>query len=265
MLAESEPPLSASGISAQESPPRAVDSSSSAATISSRSSSHTTAGTICKYIRNKQACPYGTACRYRHPLQSAPGVCRMFLASRCTYGDKCRYSHPDHTSSSRDSDLSSLSSFPSLSSDRVTKHKKPPTASQTDRPQQHHGRQQQRSRRDGGSDLINLGAYFERAAAITSRPHVSRPAPRTRDTYSLRDVECSQLEKRFPQYTLVNKDREEVTYSITYTPTDPEWVGLTNTAVLFTVVTIATRCTHADCHLPIRVSSPGTAHHAYSL
>ena len=214
MLAESEPPLS--GISAQESPPRIVaSSSSSAATInSSLTISSSASGTICKYIRSKQPCPYGSACRYRHPQ---PGVCRMFLASRCSYGDKCRYLH--HTSSSRDSShqLSSLSSFPSLSSDRV---RKPLTTSKA--PQQQ-PRRQQRSRHDGSSDLVNLGAYFERAAAISSRPHVSRPGSCTRD--SLRDVECAQLEKRFPQYVLVNKDSEEVVYSISYTPTDPEWVG----------------------------------------
>ena len=225
--------------------PRVVDSSSfstaaAATTISSRSINRSSAGTICKYIRNKQICPYGSACRFRHPQQSPP-VCRMFLASRCTYGDQCRYSHqppPDHSSSRDSHQLCSLSSFPSLSSD-VSKHKKPQqqrhSPQQRHLPQQRHSPQQQgqqqgsrqRSRRgqDGGSsDAVNLGAYFERATAISSRPHVSRLGPRQQQG-SLRDVECNQLEKRFPQYTLVHKDREEITYSITYTPTDPQWVG----------------------------------------
>ena len=200
---------------------------------------------ICKYIRSKQECPYGPVCRFRHPSQptsaSSPPVCRMFLASRCTYGDRCRYAHP--TSDNRRSDtscdpqLGSLTSFPSLGHDVgsgkkvITTSVVQPVTSSTYQSHQQQSRQRQNKKgHDRGRDVpeLNLGAYFERSARITPRPHMSRPVHRQHGSgsKSLLEVECAQLETRFPSphSEIIHKGKDKTVYSITYTPTDPEWV-----------------------------------------
>ena len=198
-------------------------------TISSSGISSSSSAQVCKFILSKQTCPFGSRCRFRHPQSSSstssPPVCRLFLASRCHYGDRCKFRHPPRLDRDDNTgpNLVSLTSFPSLSrGGGVTKKQSHSVSSQ--QPQEPVSPRRGRKSRDGPPEL-NLEAFFQRAASINPRPHVERH--RGTSPKELREVECTQLEARFPapHSQLLHKGPDKTVYRISFSPTDPEWVG----------------------------------------
>ena len=204
-------------------------------TISSSGSTLSSSAPVCKYILNKQTCPFGSRCRFRHPQpssssSSSPPICRLFLASRCRYGDRCKFRHPEQqraADNSSNPNVGSLTSFPSLGSGGVVS-KKQSLPVPSHQPRQPSSQRRSRQSRDGPPEL-NLEAFFQRAASINPRPHVQRPQPHHHGNSpkELCEVEFEQLEARFPSphSQLLHKGPDKTIYSISYSPTDPEWVG----------------------------------------
>ena len=159
----------------------------------------------CKYFLNKQDCPFGDKCRYRHsthtssvstdvptpvvdhivtndpistdvkphpsktspwkPRQKHVPICHYYLNSTCKYGSKCRYRHPK-----------SSSHVPSNSSTTVR--------SDADR---HGGHASGRNSSQRSSEKLSLGAFMK--AVDKPLQHGQRQkSKKTTKTSDLREV-----------------------------------------------------------------------------
>ena len=94
-------------------------------------------------------------------------------------------------------------------------------------PHNSHTTHSSHSKRPGPSEL-SLGSFMA-TPTRGGRPHppVSRPQRNKGKTAAeLRQVELEQLEMRFQgNHTLVEKGKERCVYSVTFAPTNPDWVS----------------------------------------
>lgn len=183
--------------------------------------------TRCRSFTQDGFCPYGTHCHYWHDfknfaLSTSTGlpvqkVCRFFLNGQCNYGDACAYSHQlDNVASPNQITLTEYRLQQQMS------HPSPPNFPTSVSPQ--------------------LPTPQVLPSTHSSRPTITRPSARLEQAYlsalqpgdleKMRDLEVDRLLKRFSpsQIKQTSGSNDEVrSFSLLFSSTDPEWVGLFGT------------------------------------
>ncbi len=180
----------------------------------------------CRSFTSDGWCPYGVHCHYWHDQENAAlatpdgqpiqKVCRFFLNGQCSYGDSCAYSHQ-------------------LNDDDVGGYE-----SRTLTLAEYKMRQGMlRQRRISGPRRAPTNSPPQPAPPVM-RPPVARPTARLEQAYidalqpgdleKMRELEVDRLIKRFPPSLLKqvpgNEDDNIKAFSLLFSSTDPDWVGL---------------------------------------
>lgn len=208
---------------------------------------------LCKYAASKQVCPFGTKCRFRHPVvqhhQSIKPVCRHFLQGQCRYGNRCKFRHPkdesensgllfDEKVSPESTAVLNVRDFPSISLS-----KKPQSSNHGNKSQPPPLQQQpaveplDRGRRvihhDGSHTApveLQLAAFFKRATTITTKPAVPRPGGKKQQKKTGVENKLDlvlKTEMRLLQEENMEEiePRDEEVHILKFQPSSPEWVS----------------------------------------
>ena len=206
---------------------------------------------VCKYAASKQTCPYGSQCRYRHPIQSSSSrsVCRHYLRGDCRYGNGCKFRHPEIRDDFVESPLKeeekissvlNVNDFPSVvQSKDVNVRARPdipkrphPSGSTKPHPSGPPMPKQQKRilhHHDGSQSApveLQLEAFFKRAATITPKPAMARPGKKPQENPVNKVLQIEQLELKLlrEEHSTAKDSREKSIHLLPFQPSNPEWV-----------------------------------------
>ena len=203
---------------------------------------------VCRFFANKQTCPYGDQCRYRHsvprPSKPVKQVCRHYLQSQCRYGNRCKFYHPDLQDESKSDSthfddtpgMLDVNDFPSISlsktsvQDQTSIRARP----QVTEPQRFSPKPLEQRRvlhhHDGSQRVpieLQLEAFFKRASKITPKPAVSRPSQKQPQSAGRAVDKVAQIEQLEQELLCSETDEtppEKSIHIFKFEPSDPNWV-----------------------------------------